>query len=96
MLALALAFLAGLVLGRLLRGHRTRIARPVDRLTTVSIVVLLVLMGIGTGAMPDLAATLAASGLKAVTISAAAVAGSILVTLLLLGLIGRTRRRPLP
>ena len=96
MLALALAFLAGLVLGRLLRDHRTRIARPIDRLTTVSIVVLLVLMGVGTGAMPDLAATLAASGVKAVAISAAAVAGSILVTMVLLGLIGGSRRRPLP
>lgn len=89
MLALALAFLLGLAAGWLLRSRRLRLQRPVDRLTTISIVVLLVLMGIGTGALPDLARTLAASGLKAVIISAAAVAGSIAVTLILLRRIGR-------
>ena len=46
-------------------------------------------MGIGTGALPDPARTLAASGMKAVIISAAAIAGSIAVALVLLRLIGR-------
>ena len=77
MLVTVLFFIAGIVVGRLLRS-RQRVIAFADRLTMGSICLLLFVLGLSVGASQEVLVHIGALGLQAAILSLGAIAGSVL------------------
>ena len=82
MLVIVLFIIAGIVLGRLLRGRRGVIGLA-DRLTMGSVYILLFVLGLSVGTNPQVLLHIGTLGVQAAILTAGAIAGSVLAVQLL-------------
>ena len=82
MLVIVLFFIAGIVLGRLLRGRRGVIGLA-DRLTMGSVYILLFVLGLSVGTNQQVLLHIGTLGVQAAILTAGAIAGSVLAVQLL-------------
>jgi uncharacterized membrane protein YbjE (DUF340 family) len=73
--------LLGILFGRLLRNKPLSL-KLIDRITTWSIYLLLFLMGISIGSNKEIVSNISSLGIKALTITAFSLTGSILLSII--------------
>ena len=82
MLVIVLFFLAGIALGRLLRGRHGVIGLT-DRLTMGSVYILLFVLGLSVGTNQEVLSHIGTLGVQAAILAVGAIAGSVLAVQLL-------------
>jgi uncharacterized membrane protein YbjE (DUF340 family) len=81
MISILVLLSLGIVLGRILRNKPSSL-KLIDRLTMGSIYLLLLLLGVSIGANKEIVSNLSRLGITAIIITAFALAGSILLSVL--------------
>ena len=80
MLLLLVIMFGGILIGYLLRKHK-KLIKPVDKITMLSIFLLLFLIGVSIGSNKEIISNLGSLGIIAVLLSSGAIIGSILLSI---------------
>ena len=91
MIIILILLAVGIFVGRLLR-HKPINLKAIDQITTCSIYLLLFLIGISIGTNKEIVSNLSNLGLKALIITAFALAGSIILSIIVYQVFFKTEK----